>query len=107
MALRGYHLGHGAGHWPCAALCSAADQRPAERLACALLLPLHALLLFLFAKQNVKVTAVVMKTACGKGNDIVWLRPESQQSFKDRTCAKSADVSSSPLQSHSHRPQVY
>jgi hypothetical protein len=31
--------------------------------ACALLLPLHALLPFLFAKQNVKDTAVVMKTA--------------------------------------------
>ena len=32
MALRGHHLGHGAGHRPCAALCSAADERPAERL---------------------------------------------------------------------------
>ena len=32
MALRGHHLGHGAGHWPCAALCSATDERPAEHL---------------------------------------------------------------------------
>ena len=32
MALRRHHLGDGPGHWPCAALCSAADERPAERL---------------------------------------------------------------------------
>ena len=32
LALRGYHLGHGAGHRPHAALCSAADECPAERL---------------------------------------------------------------------------
>ena len=32
MALRGHHPGDGAGHRPCAALRSAADERHAERL---------------------------------------------------------------------------
>ena len=32
VALRRHHLGDGPGHWPCAALCPAADERPAERL---------------------------------------------------------------------------
>ena len=32
VALRGYHLGHGTGHRPRAALCPATDERPAERL---------------------------------------------------------------------------
>ena len=32
VALRRHHLGHGAGHRPGTALCSAADERPAECL---------------------------------------------------------------------------
>ena len=32
MALCGHHLGDDAGHWPCAAFCPAADERPADGL---------------------------------------------------------------------------
>jgi len=51
---------------------------------------------FLFAKQNVvmrKVKTAVMHTTCDDGKVRVWLQGlESKQSFKDRVCAKVADV---------------
>ena len=51
---------------------------------------------FLFAKQNVvmrKVKTAVMHTARDEGKVRVWLQGlESEQSFKDRGCAKITDV---------------
>ena len=51
---------------------------------------------FLFAKQNVvmrKVKTVLMVTARDEGKVRVWLQGlESEQSFKDRGCARIADV---------------
>ena len=55
---------------------------------------------FLFAKQNVvmrKVKTAVMHTTCDDEKGRVWLQGlESKQSFKDRRCAKIADVCSFP-----------
>ena len=57
---------------------------------------------FLFAKQNVvmrKVKTVLMHTTCDDGKVRVWLQGlESKQSFKDRVCAKVADVCPFPPQ---------